>query len=167
MFRWRSSYLCSPQKRHQCCIDLSSNVLRINTTEIPFLAEHQLPDKARREGEAGVAEEMGKASGEGLHAGVASPTTEKQGFPGMGHALGAGSNVAGPSGTASTAAPSRAGTATSAHSEENIQTVCSFRNGAIELTGQIIGLGASRAHAIQLLDAAGGNPDVAASMLFG
>jgi DNA damage-inducible protein 1 len=36
-----------------------------------------------------------------------------------------------------------------------------------ELTLQIIGLGASRAHAIQLLDAAGGNPDVAASMLFG
>lgn len=34
-------------KRHQACIDLSTNRLRIGTTEIPFLSEHQLPAKSR------------------------------------------------------------------------------------------------------------------------
>lgn len=34
-------------KRHQACIDLSTNTLRIGDSEIPFLSEHQLPDKAR------------------------------------------------------------------------------------------------------------------------
>ncbi|XP_050526404.1 protein DDI1 homolog 2 [Daktulosphaira vitifoliae] len=36
-------------KRHQCCIDLKNNVLRIGTTgtETPFLAENELPDCAR------------------------------------------------------------------------------------------------------------------------
>lgn len=38
-------------KRHQACIDLSTNTLRIGTTEIPFLSEHELPDKARVPGE--------------------------------------------------------------------------------------------------------------------
>lgn len=32
------------QKRYQCNIDLANNVLRIQSTEIPFLAEHELPD---------------------------------------------------------------------------------------------------------------------------
>ncbi|KAG5880649.1 hypothetical protein JTB14_022815 [Gonioctena quinquepunctata] len=36
-------------KRHQCCIDLEANVLRIGTTrtETPFLSESELPDCAR------------------------------------------------------------------------------------------------------------------------
>ncbi|XP_030758327.1 protein DDI1 homolog 2 isoform X1 [Sitophilus oryzae] len=36
-------------KRHQCCIDLKANVLRIGTTstETPFLPESELPDCAR------------------------------------------------------------------------------------------------------------------------
>lgn len=36
-------------KRHQCCIDLHANVLRIGTTgtETPFLAESDLPECAR------------------------------------------------------------------------------------------------------------------------
>ncbi|XP_050433018.1 protein DDI1 homolog 2 [Adelges cooleyi] len=36
-------------KRHQCCIDLKNNVLRIGTTgtETPFLPENELPDCAR------------------------------------------------------------------------------------------------------------------------
>ncbi|XP_054272073.1 protein DDI1 homolog 2 isoform X2 [Macrosteles quadrilineatus] len=36
-------------KRHQCCIDLKTNVLRIGTTgtETPFLSERELPDCAR------------------------------------------------------------------------------------------------------------------------
>lgn len=39
-------------KRHQCCIDLKKNVLRIGTTnsETPFLAEGELPECARLSG---------------------------------------------------------------------------------------------------------------------
>lgn len=35
-------------KRHQACIDLSTNTLRIAKTEIPFLSEHELPESARQ-----------------------------------------------------------------------------------------------------------------------
>lgn len=34
-------------KRHQACIDLSTNTLRIGDVDIPFLSEHELPEKAR------------------------------------------------------------------------------------------------------------------------
>ncbi|KAJ1339636.1 hypothetical protein BSLG_005758 [Batrachochytrium salamandrivorans] len=33
----------------EACIDLASNVLRINHEEVPFLPEHELPDKAKLE----------------------------------------------------------------------------------------------------------------------
>lgn len=117
-------------KRHQCCIDLSTNTLRINNTEVPFLAEHELPDKARRRGEAQVAGEMGDAAGKGLKAGVASPKLGKKMFPGEGHALGAGSST-GPgtsAGNASATATRTGGAAgvptpSSRWKEEDIQTV--------------------------------------------
>ena len=87
------------QKRHQCCIDLSTNTLRINSTEVPFLPEHELPESVRRLGEAEVADEMSSAAGEGVHAGVASPEAQKKEFPGSGHALGGSGSGSGPSAT--------------------------------------------------------------------
>lgn len=47
-------------KRHQCCIDLHKNVLRIGTTgtETPFLAENDLPEAARLSYEGAEDEEM-------------------------------------------------------------------------------------------------------------
>ena len=39
-------------RRYQCSIDLNKNVLRfgsINNAELPFLAEHELPERLRRE----------------------------------------------------------------------------------------------------------------------
>ncbi|GFZ43430.1 DNA damage-inducible protein 1 [Saitozyma sp. JCM 24511] len=148
-------------KRHQCCIDLSTNTLRIQNTEIPFLAEHELPDKARRRGEADIAEELGDAASQGIQAGVASPTQAKKSFPGQGQSLGAGASGsgaasssgaggAGPSGTGGTTVPTNT---ESRVKEEDVQT--------------LVGLGAERNQAIQLLEAAGGNVDYAASMLFG
>lgn len=37
-------------KRHQCCIDLKTNVLRFGSCdlELPFLAEHELPEHIRK-----------------------------------------------------------------------------------------------------------------------
>nr|ODO02671.1 DNA damage-inducible protein 1 [Cryptococcus depauperatus CBS 7855] len=138
-------------KRHQCCIDLASNSLRINDTEVPFLSEHELPDKARRRGAAEIAEEMGQAAGQGIKAGVASSRTTTTSFPGAGRALNAEVST-GPSAGVSTAAALGASTV-SRFKEDDIKT--------------LIGLGAPRAQAIQLLEATGGNVDVAASMLFG
>ena len=82
----------SLQKRHQASIDLSSNVLRIGSTAIPFLAEHELPAHARREGEQEMAEELGEAASQRNQAGLASPATAAsstgRAFPGAGRALG-------------------------------------------------------------------------------
>ncbi|KAG8233015.1 hypothetical protein J437_LFUL013684, partial [Ladona fulva] len=50
-------------KRHQCCIDLKRNVLRIGTTgtETPFLSERDLPESARLSGRG-----EDESTGEGL-----------------------------------------------------------------------------------------------------
>jgi DNA damage-inducible protein 1 len=97
--------LLTHQKRHQCCIDLSTNTLRIQSTEIPFLAEHELPDKARRRGEADIAGELGDAASQGIQAGVASPTQAKKDFPGAGQALGGSSRAAAGTTVPTNAAP--------------------------------------------------------------
>ncbi|KAL1116377.1 hypothetical protein AAG570_004852 [Ranatra chinensis] len=81
-------------KRHQCCIDLKKNVLRIGTTgtETPFLSEGDLPDCARLSSASeddlrGAATSTAKnnpgrkksrrqsAGGSGNNSGVTSPTS--------------------------------------------------------------------------------------------
>ncbi|PIL37721.1 hypothetical protein GSI_01415 [Ganoderma sinense ZZ0214-1] len=57
-------------KAHQACIDLEKNVLRIQGREVSFLAEHELPDKARNpEAEAEAEAAAASASGSGAGAG--------------------------------------------------------------------------------------------------
>ncbi len=160
-------------KRHQACIDLEKNCLRIQGREVPFLPEHELPDKAHRLGGEEVAEELGQAAAGGTSA-VAGPSTAAAaagkgkggggGFPGAGQALGVG-----PSGTSSQK-PERTGafsgappvTATT-FPEADIQAVsCAATDPrASSLTRyppiQIMNLGESRKNAIQVLEAAGGN----------
>jgi DNA damage-inducible protein 1 len=125
-------------KAHQACIDLEKNVLRISGREVRFLAEHELPDKARNM-ESGVVEQPS----------AAGPSTAQQpSFPGSGNLLGGNTDVAGPPGyqpQSLVAPPSR-------HSEEKIQT--------------LMNLGVTREMAINTLNAANGNLDIAASMLF-
>jgi DNA damage-inducible protein 1 len=87
-------------KRHQACIDLEKNCLRIQGREVRFLAEHELPDKARRIGEEQVAEELGQAGAAGKlpAGGVAPPNPASDAsttrFPGTGATLGQGSSSA-------------------------------------------------------------------------
>jgi DNA damage-inducible protein 1 len=54
------------QKRHQACIDLSTNTLRIAQVEIPFLSEHELPEQAKRRHVEEVGQEMGQAAAQGV-----------------------------------------------------------------------------------------------------
>lgn len=144
------------QKRHQACIDLSTNTLRIQGRDIPFLSEHELPDKARQREEASAAEDLADASGSG------SGGNSKRKFPGEGSTLGASPAAPGrPAPAASSSAP-----APSAFPETDIATVSHAWLALTLANPQLVGLGASREHAIQLLEAAGGNVESAASFLF-
>ena len=132
-------------KAHQACIDLSKNVLRIQGREVGFLSEHELPDKARTV-------ELTKEQEALLTPGPSSksnPSPSSSSFPGGGRTLGAAPTpVAGTRGTTPAATPSTTGN----HSEANIRL--------------LVDLGATREVAISTLDAAGGNVELAASMLF-
>lgn len=136
-------------KAHQACIDLEKSVLRIQGREVRFLSEHELPEKARlidsgaddpiasTPGPSSSAPQPAQMSG-GRSAGASGSS-----FPGGGNTLGSA-----PTPRAST----RPAAAQSRHPDS-----------AIEL---IMGLGVSREVAISMLDAAGGNVDAAASLLF-
>ncbi len=135
-------------KAHQACIDLEKNVLRIQGREVGFLPEHELPAQARQlevpevptsTPGSGSGGRIGGASGGGSGSGGTSS------FPGSGRSLGSVPG-GGPAASQSGQAPAIA------HSEEAVAA--------------LINLGASREQAIQLLSAAGGNLDVAASLLF-
>ncbi|KAF7328974.1 DNA damage-inducible v-SNARE binding protein [Mycena venus] len=137
-------------KAHQACIDLAKGVLRIQGREVQFLSEHELPEKARDKPDM-TPEEMerlaagtGAGGGAGPSAGGPSGRGPPTSFPGGGHTLGAAPGAA---------PPPRAPAATStSHDETHIR--------------MLMDLGATREVAISSLDAAGGNVDVAASLLF-
>jgi DNA damage-inducible protein 1 len=129
-------------KAHQACIDLSKNVLRIQGREVQFLSEHELPDKARNPAE--LPEGQGPGSSPGT---PSSSSNSPSSFPGGGRALGSA-----PAPVTSARPPAQSRSSSSTHSEKNISI--------------LMDLGATREVAISTLDAAGGNIDVAASLLF-
>lgn len=124
-------------KAHQACIDLEKNVLRIQGREVSFLSEHELPEKSR------VDEEILEAPVPN----AAPPRASHDGFSGSGRTLGA-PPAAGPSRSRApkTSAPAQR------YPEHDIRI--------------LMDLGVSREVAISTLDAAGGNVDAAASLLF-
>lgn len=131
-------------KAHQACIDLEKSVLRIQGREVKFLAEHELPDKAREEMELSAP----STSGPSTSAAGPSSAPQQPPFPGSGNSLGAA-----PQPGRGRGAPAAGAAATqSRYSEESINT--------------LMALGVSREVAISTLEAAGGNLDVAASLLF-
>jgi len=137
-------------KGHRACIDLEKNVLRIQGREVTFLSEHELPEKARdpKDFADPSTETPGSGTPPTSSIGSRSKNTTLASFPGEGRPLGTASatpgNTAGPS--------SQQGRSSSGHPESSIQT--------------LMDLGVSRDVAISTLDAAGGNVDVAASLLF-
>lgn len=132
-------------KAHQACIDLEKGVLRIQGREVKFLAEHELPEKARME-VTGIDETAGPSTSAGPA--PSAPQVQAPPFPGSGNTLGSAPQP----GRGRGAPAAGASAAQSRYSEETIQTLMS--------------LGVSREVAISTLDAAGGNLDVAASLLF-
>jgi DNA damage-inducible protein 1 len=126
-------------KAHQACIDLEKNVLRIQGREVSFLPEHELPENARIQDPSSEVPAAGASTVQESRGG---------GFPGSGQKLGS-SNVA----TSSQShGPSRP-VSNNRYPETAIRTIMDLGN-------------VSREVAISTLDAAGGNVDVAASLLF-
>ena len=76
-------------KRHQCCIDLKENVLRLGTIEksVPFLGEHELPSFAKAHGEE---EEAAKDASAGASAADGGAGGSSGGAPTAGAGAGAG-----------------------------------------------------------------------------
>lgn len=143
-------------KRFQACIDLNKNVLRIGEFEAAFLAEKDLPDKAKQSD---------------ISAGETSSSSQ----------TGSSAATAGtkPAVSTTTAATSNATTTTSNASFSTAaavapvspsRPVASRPAAAATFSDEDIGkltlLGASREHAIRLLKMANGNVDMAASLLF-
>ncbi|CAE6397008.1 unnamed protein product [Rhizoctonia solani] len=147
-------------KAHQACIDLEKSVLRIQGREVKFLSEHELPDKARHDTSA----DLEGSKSQTPSASTPAPNTEPasssstpappQQFPGAGNTLGSApaSNPNPNPGIPRPAPRQQPPPAHSSFPEEHITTLQGF--------------GATREQAIQLLQAAGGNLDVAAALLF-
>ena len=124
-------------KAHQACIDLEKNVLRIQGREVTFLNEHELPHNAREPPNI----ELDGPPPVGPPA--SSSTQPPSSFPGSGRTLG-GAPAAGAARPSSNPG--------SRYPESTIKI--------------LMDLGSTREQAVNVLDAAGGNVDVAASMLF-
>ncbi|KAK1222224.1 DNA damage-inducible protein 1 [Marasmius sp. AFHP31] len=130
-------------KSYQACIDLGKGVLRIQGREVRFLSEHELPENARQEASAEV------PGPSGVGGPVPRAPAPNQPFSGHGNVLGSAPAQRPPvNPRASGALQSN----NSRHPEASIK--------------MIMDLGVTREVAISTLDAAGGNVDVAASLLF-
>jgi len=141
-------------KRHQCCIDLMSNELKIGTTggAVPFLSEGQLPMHLR--GEKAEEEEQwepvpAEAASSTPATAAATPTPSVAPTPAAPAASPAA--AAAPAPTPSVA-PTPAAAADGGADEAAIAT--------------LVGLGFPRQQALQALQSTGGNVDLAASLLF-
>lgn len=139
-------------KAHQACIDLEKGVLRIQGREVKFLAEHELPEKARVF-ELGDDQESGSQPSGSGPSNPSTSTRQNQGpsFPGQGNTLGA--------------APRAQAERSQPRTQPQTQQVPASRYPESSIK-MLIDLGATRELAIQYLDASGGNVDMAASFLF-
>jgi DNA damage-inducible protein 1 len=142
-------------KRFQCCIDLKDNVLRVGEETVPFLSEHDIPLK----------EKMGTMSPEELkqiedtemkdavEESIRSTGQPSQPFQGQGHRLGSAPPA---SSTPTTQAPSSSSASSANPSQYPPEVIQSLVN-----------LGYPRENVLAALEAAGGNADIAASILMG
>lgn len=139
-------------KAHQASIDLEHDVLRIKGRTVKFLPEHELPDNARADHSGPDVQDNNPSSSNPNPQNQPAPVR----FPGSGHSLGGGQSQPPSRGTPiggnGSGGSQQQQTARSRYPEKDIQTIMS--------------MGVSREMAIQTLDAAQGNVDLAASLLF-
>jgi DNA damage-inducible protein 1 len=144
-------------KRHQACIDLKSNCLRIGDEEVPFLAEKDLPDYAKHNPAALTSEEKKQH-------GIESPRPREAGL-GFGGSSASSSSQAPVSQPAPAARsnPTPAPVAQPARAPVAAAAASPFPESDIKI---LTDLGFSRADSIQALRVCNGNTEMAASLLF-
>jgi DNA damage-inducible protein 1 len=126
-------------KAHQACIDLEKNVLRIQGREVMFLAEHELPAKARDSVLLADSHDLTLGNSQPK---LASPSGSRQNMPNVPRAT-----------VLRRPTPSQARESTAPRwAEKDIETLMEF--------------GVAREVAIQMLDATNGNVDAAASIMW-
>ena len=136
-------------KRHQCCVDLEKNELRVGSIgkAVPFLGEHALPASAKAltgEDEARAGDDEAGAAAAAAGSGPAE--TEAAGLSGSAATV-AGGVPAGSMDASPAPAP-----APGASTESKI--------------AKLVELGFDRAKCAEALEASGGNEEYAASLLF-
>ena len=140
-------------KRYQACIDLHKNVLRIGNDEVEFLPESEIPKDGI--GAPGPAVEgPGGIKVDGKTGALIPPDNEK----GKAAEITPGSAQQ-QAGQASPSAPAAPGSSTAAGPSSAASPVS-------DKIQQLVNMGFSEQQARQALDAAQGNVDVAASILF-
>ncbi|GAA5886284.1 hypothetical protein JCM5296_003548 [Sporobolomyces johnsonii] len=174
-------------KRHQASIDLLQDALIIQGRKIPFLPEHEIPKGEFREVEVDayvpfsctlflasfsrnlLIHEVANPDSDGNvryldeippaaalpGASTSSASSSSTPFPGSGNTLGA----------APSSSSSDPPTAKRARSNEP-QPASTAGGHSEEAIGSLVALGVDRAEAARLLDATGGNAEMAASLLF-
>ncbi|GAA5875237.1 hypothetical protein JCM1840_001907 [Sporobolomyces johnsonii] len=159
-------------KRHQASIDLLQDALIIQGRKIPFLPEHEIPKGEFREVEVDahlMVDEVANPDSDGnvryldeIPPAAALPGSSNSSasssstpFPGSGNTLGA----------APSSSSSDPPTAKRARSNEP-QPASTAGGHSEEAIGSLVALGVDRAEAARLLDATGGNAEMAASLLF-
>lgn len=140
-------------KAHQACIDLGKGVLRIQDREVKFLAEHELPEKARVFDQGHGQESNPQPSGSGSsNSPPSAGPNQGSPFPGQGNTLGGAPKTPAERSQLQPQQPQPQQSSTSKYPESSIRL--------------LMDLGVTREVAIRSLDASGGNVDVAASLLF-
>lgn len=147
-------------KRHQMCIDLKENALRVQDEMIPFLPENEIPkqleehmleDEPKIEGPGGT--KVGARTGTVEQHGQSTPA-ERRANPGPGQG--------------STAASSSQAPATSSISQPGSSSLAAAagpRNVSAESIAKITNLGFTREEAIQALQQVGGDVELAVGLL--
>ncbi|GAA5921545.1 hypothetical protein JCM1841_000563 [Sporobolomyces salmonicolor] len=145
-------------KRHQASIDLLQDALIIQGRKIPFLPEHEIPKGEFREvevdadGNVRYLDEIPPADAL-PDPSTSSASSSSTPFPGSGNTLGA--------------APSSSNPTTAKRVRSNDPEPASTVGGhSEEAISSLVALGVDRNEAVKLLDATGGNAEMAASLLF-
>jgi len=160
-------------KRHQACIDLLQNKLRFPHTEVEFLPESDIP---KREEER-MLDELTVKGPNGTEIGMKSGSIRPQGTAEAAHHSLEQAKKAGESSTQITTGGAKPPPTTSEAVKRSQQpisingppsTIAALRSRFPEESiQQLMSLGVSREEAIRALEAAGGNVDYAAGVLFG
>ena len=146
-------------RRHQACIDLKDNKLRIGDEAVSFLSEHEAPKQA-----AGPGADLPAVEGEGgarmsqSGAVLRPPAVEGAGgaFSGTGNVLGGRSSAPSSSSAAPRAPPQQSPTGTTADGGRK------YGDAQIE---QLQAMGFDRAECVQALEATDGDVELAAGLL--